>query len=142
MILLLNINKKIIVVFLKISFCFFHHQSSMCILIYIFSLSSLNCRMKTYEKFAENEEYLRKNLIFFIMSRYWIWITSFNSSFILNEMLINCSIHLFSENAIILFNWHNHSFLFLKFNCSWKKVIREFLKNLFTFFFVFLLWCN
>ncbi len=142
MILSFDINKKIIVVFLKNSFCFFHHQSSMCISKYILSLSSLNCRMKAYERFAENDECLMKNLISFIMSRYWIWITSFNSSFISNEMLIFCSIHLSFETSMTLFNWHNHSFSFLKFNCSWKKIIREFLKNLFTSFFVFSLWCS
>jgi hypothetical protein len=142
MILSFDINKKIIVVLSKTSFCFFYHQFSMCISEYIFSLSSLNCRMRAYEKFAKNDECSMRNLISFIMSRYWIWITSFNSSFISDEMLIFCSIHLSFETSMILFNWHNHSSSFLKFNCSWKKIIREFLKNLFTSFFVFSLWCN
>jgi hypothetical protein len=33
------------IVFSRIFFCVFHHQSSMCIFVYILSLSSLNWRM-------------------------------------------------------------------------------------------------
>ncbi len=68
MILSFDINKKIIVVLSETSFCFSHHQFSMCISKYILSLSSLNCRMKEYERFAENDECSMKNLISFIVS--------------------------------------------------------------------------
>jgi hypothetical protein len=141
-ILSFEINKRIIVVLSKTSFCFFHHQFSVCIFEYIFSLLSLNCQTKAYSKSMRNEWWSMRNLISLITFQYWIRIISEDSSSISKTMMIFCSIHISSSISMILFNWNNHSSSFLKLCCSWKNLIREFLKNLFTSFFVFSLWCS
>ncbi len=132
-----------IVVFSKISFCLFYHQFSMCIFVRIFSSLSLNWEIEAYVRFARKKEWLMKNLIVFITSRYWIVTMSSDSSSIFETMIKSCFNHVwFWILVVILFNLFNYWSSFLKFSSSWKIFNREFWKNLSTFFLLFSLWWN
>jgi hypothetical protein len=143
MILSFAINREIIIVFSRISFCLFHHQSSMYIFVRILSSLSLNWRIETYVRFARKEEWLMKNLIVFITFRYWIVTISLNSSSIFETMIKSCFNHVFFWIlVVILLSLFNHWSSFLKLSSWWNLLNREFWKNLSMSFLLFSLWWN